>query len=324
MPLLPRKHLAASLLVLASAAAAAHAATPASLPAENYQLVWADEFNTEGPLNPNDWNYERGFVRNEELQWYQPDNATCHNGFLIIEARREHKPNPRYVAGSTSWRTSREFIEYTAASVTTARKHSFQYGRFEIRARINTDKGSWPAFWTLGNRGPWPANGEIDIMEYYNNTLLANIAWLGARGSGDGGSVWNSVRTPLTKLGPDWSNQFHIWRMDWDESAVKLYCDDQLLNSQDLAKTINDPELLRRAGRGFRGGVENAAPANPFHQPEYILLNQAIGGHQGGDPSQTTFPLRYEIDYLRVYQTPAQIAAQQAATQSAPRPITTP
>ncbi|HUO09262.1 MAG TPA: glycoside hydrolase family 16 protein [Phycisphaerae bacterium] len=319
------RHAALSVLfVLAGGPSAvpAYAATPSSLPADDYRLVWSDEFNTEGPLNPENWNYERGFVRNEELQWYQPENATCHNGFLVIEARREHKLNPHYVAGSASWRTSREFIEYTSASVTTARKHSFQYGRFEIRARINTRQGSWPAFWTLGNRGPWPANGEIDIMEYYDNTLLANIAWLGAGGSGDGRSFWNSVRTPLAKLGPDWSNQFHTWRMDWSESAVKLYCDDKLLNSQDLAKTINDPELLRRAGPGSPEGT--AAPSNPFRQPEYILLNQAIGGHRGGDPTHTPFPIRYEIDYVRVYQTPAQIAAQLSATQPSPAAPTTP
>src|SRR5581483_7487253 len=66
-------------------------------PADDYQLVWSDEFNTDGPLNPKDWRYENGFVRNLELQWYQPENATCKDGCLIIEARRERRPNPRYI-----------------------------------------------------------------------------------------------------------------------------------------------------------------------------------------------------------------------------------
>ena len=272
----------------------AFADAPSTQP-DGYTLVWADEFNTDGPLNSADWNYEKGFVRNNELQWYQPDNAICHNGLLIIEARREHKPNPTYVAGSKEWRTSREFIEYTAASVNTARKHTYQYGRFEIRARINTDLGSWPAFWTLGTHGGWPGNGEIDIMEYYRHMLLANIAWQGAVTTG-GPAVWNSTHTPLSKLGADWSSQFHTWDMDWDENSVKLYCDKTLLNSQDLAKTLNDPKIVGRRG----------TPANPFHQEHYILLNQAIGGQQGGDPSKTTFPLHYEIDYVRIYQTAAQ------------------
>ncbi len=272
----------------------AFADAPATQP-EGYSLVWADEFNTDGPLNSADWNYEKGFVRNQELQWYQADNAICHNGLLIIEARREHKPNPTYVAGSKDWRTSREFIEYTAASVNTSRKHTYQYGRFEIRARINTENGSWPAFWTLGTHGGWPSNGEIDIMEYYRHMLLANIAWQGGATTG-GPATWNSTHTALSKLGADWSSQFHTWDMDWDENSVKLYCDKTLLNSQDLARTLNDPKVVGRRG----------TPANPFHQEHYILLNQAIGGQQGGDPSKTTFPLRYEIDYLRIYQTAAQ------------------
>ena len=62
----------------------------------NWKLVWCDEFNTNGPPDPANWNYERGFVRNHELQWYQPENAFCTNGLLVIEARREHKPNPDF------------------------------------------------------------------------------------------------------------------------------------------------------------------------------------------------------------------------------------
>ena len=63
----------------------------------NRTLVWSDEFNTEGPLNEADWNYEKGFVRNYELQWYQPDNAICRDGCLIITARHEQVKNPNYV-----------------------------------------------------------------------------------------------------------------------------------------------------------------------------------------------------------------------------------
>src|SRR5690349_6547251 len=123
-------------------------------------------------------------------------------------------------------------------------------------------------------------------MEYYNKTLLANIAWLGPGGDSNGGSFWNSATTPLKKLGPDRPQKFHTWRMEWDPSSMKLFCDDQLLNSQDLSKTINKPDVV-----GKNGNLEN-----PFHQPMYLLLNQAIGGQRGGDPAQTTFPLRYEID----------------------------
>ena len=68
--------------------------------ADDWKLVWSDEFNTNGPPDPANWNYERGFVRNQELQWYQPENAFCTNGLLVIEARREHKHNPQFDAGS--------------------------------------------------------------------------------------------------------------------------------------------------------------------------------------------------------------------------------
>ena len=90
--------------------AASQTAPPASYP--GYSLVWADEFNRTGAPDPKDWTYERGFVRNRELQWYQPQNARQADGFLVIEARRERVANPGYEAGSSDWRRSREFAEY--------------------------------------------------------------------------------------------------------------------------------------------------------------------------------------------------------------------
>ena len=274
--------------------------------ADGYVLVWHDEFNTNGPLNPDDWIFETGFVRNQEAQWYQSDNAVCGDGYLVIEARKETQPNPRYIPpaggstsstapsatgrgarGGTAW-PNLPTITITSASVTTRGKHSWTYGRFEIRARIDTRPGSWPAFWTLGTTGGWPAGGEIDIMEYYADTVLANVAWAGVNGT-----AWNTGRTALAKLPADFSSDFHTWRMDWDAASIKLFLDDNLVNQQDLARTVN-------AGRGPLAGQ------NPFvDKPEYLLLNQAIGGQNGGDYSQTGFPIRYYIDYVRVYQKPS-------------------
>jgi beta-glucanase (GH16 family) len=263
-----------------SSAQAQEQKKPAS---DEYKLVWADEFNYQGSPDPNKWTYEKGFVRNQELQWYQPENARCENGMLVIEARRERKQNPGYTPGGNNRRGNRQYAEYTSASVTTRGLHSWKYGRFEMRGRIDTRAGLWPAFWTLGVQGRWPGNGEIDIMEYYKGVLLANVAW----GSKQPWTAkWDNSKKPITEFDPDWSKKFHVWRMDWDDKSIKLYVDDQLLNSTDLKDTVNEDEEAK----------------NPFHQPQYIILNLAIGGTAGGDPSGTEFPARFEVDYVRVYQ----------------------
>ncbi|GAB2806491.1 glycoside hydrolase family 16 protein [Ferruginibacter profundus] len=250
---------------------------------DGYTLVWADEFNKDGRPDTSNWNYENGFVRNEELQWYQPENANCINGSLVIEAKREQKPNPRYTEGTNDWRKKRQNIEYTSSCVLTRGKQQWQYGRFEMRAKIDISKGMWPAWWTLGVDKGWPGNGEIDIMEYYRGKLLANIACLGNNHK----AQWYSNTFKTDSLGGTaWANQFHTWRMDWTEEYIALYCDEQLLNKTNLDLLVN------KDGSNF----------NPFKQPHYMLLNLAMGGMNGGDPSQTSFPRKFEVDYVRVYQ----------------------
>ncbi|RYD81028.1 MAG: glycoside hydrolase family 16 protein [Sphingobacteriales bacterium] len=250
---------------------------------DGYNLVWFDEFEKDGVPNAQNWTYERGFVRNEELQWYQQENAFCKNGVLIIEARKELKPNPLYEKGSGDWRKKSENIEYTSACLITKGLRSFQYGRFEMRAKINISSGLWPAFWTLGEKGRWPANGEIDIMEYYRGKLLANIASLGINNK----PKWFIEVKSTEELGGEkWASTFHIWRMDWDSEAISLYVDGSLLNKTSLSELQNDD------GSGI----------NPFRQKHYILIDLAMGGLNGGDLNDTKFPNQMEIDYVRVYQ----------------------
>ena len=252
---------------------------------DEYQLVWSDEFLCNRILSNDDWGYEKGFVRNEENQWYQPDNAFCHNGNLVLEAREVDIVNPNYEESSNSWRQSRQKIKYTSASINTKGKHAWLYGRFEVRAKIPAYDGMWPAIWFLGVDGEWPSNGEIDLMEYYRGMILANGAW----GTDDRFKArWDDKKVPLTHFkDKNWAEKFHVWRMDWNEDFIKLYVDNELLNTVDLSQTINSP---------------NSVISNPFHQPQYLLLNLAIGGSQGGDPSNTKFPQQYKVDYVRVYQ----------------------
>ena len=108
-------------------------------------------------------------------------------------------------------------------------------------------------------------------------------------GPSAGRAIWDDVRKPMASFrDPDWSRKFHVWRMLWDERSIRLSVDDTWMNDVDVERTVNQDG----------GGI------NPLHQPHYMLANLAIGGTSGGDPSTTAFPIRYEIDYIRVYQKP--------------------
>ena len=124
-------------------------------------------------------------------------------------------------------------------------------------------------------------------MEFYikdqKQSILANAAWLG----GNIKPKWNSKVKLLSYFlakDPKWLDKFHVWRMDWDEEAIKIYIDDELINNVSTAKTLNPDGT------------------NPFQQEHYFLLNLAIGGDNGGDPKDSKFPIIYQIDYVRVYQ----------------------
>ena len=262
------------------AAAADEGRMPPRDPA--FKLVWADEFEGDGPVDEEKWRFERGFVRNHELQWYQPENARRENGLLVIEGRREKVANPQYEEGARDWRGQRKEAEYTSASLTTAGKHDWKFGRFEVKARFAVLPGLWPAIWTTG-RGRWPHCGEIDIMEYYSGRIYANFCWAG-RGGRD---VWNTGSHSIGRFDPrTWKDRFHIWVLEWDDEKMSIWMDGQLLNTQEMKHVMN--------GDGER--------VNPFLGPQAFRLNLAIGGGQAGDPSPTSFPQRYEVDYVRVYQ----------------------
>ena len=280
--------LAALLLLLA--ACTHHAPDAAPTPEPGWSLAWSDEFDRDGAPDPKNWTYERGFVRNQEHQWYQPENAVVPRRPAGDRgaARDEAEPDLRRRQHGLAARPRLD--RYTSASLTTRGLHGWRYGRFEMRAKIDMRPGMWPAFWTVGDSGRWPASGEIDIMEYYRDMLLANVAWADSSGR----AAWDDSRLPLDSLGvpasagmaSPWAEQFHVWRMDWDERAIVLSVDGRVLNTTDLSATVN------RDGTGI----------NPLQRPHHIILNLAVGGMQGGDPAGTAFPGRFEVDWVRVYQ----------------------
>lgn len=262
---------------------------------QDWALVWSQEFDIDGAYDRDVWDAEHGFVRNHEAQWYQEDNAYQKDGCLVIEARKEPKPNPAYrPQGRRDWRSERDSIKYTAASLTTRKSFSFLYGRLEVRAKIPTAGGAWPAIWLLGTGMPWPSCGEIDVMEYYRIRgvphILANVAW----GSDQPNhAVWNSKKKPFshfTEKEPQWADKFHLWRMDWTPQSIRIYLDDELLNDIPMNTIAN-------------GSI--GQHLNPFTRPQYLLLNLALGGDNGGAIDDSSMPMKYEIDYVRVYQAPS-------------------
>ncbi len=261
------------------------------------RLVLDQGFDVDGPPDPAIWGHETGFVRNQEAQWYRPENAVCQGGLLVIQATRERVPNPGFKAESGDWRTDRAFADYASASVTTKGKWSYRHGRVRMRARLDVGPGLWPAFWSVGSARPWPANGEIDIMENYRGLMLANAAWGGDK---PGKAKWKDSKTPLEQLAKEagfadvaaWSKAFHEWQFDWTPQRMEFRLDGRLLNTVDLSTTVN----------------QTPDHANPFHEPQSFIVNLAVGGTSGGDPSATPFPARLEVDWIRVWQTPEDAA----------------
>jgi len=257
----------------------------AGLRAGDWRLVWSDEFNTPGAPDPSRWTYEEGFVRNREAQYYtraRLENARVEDGLLIVEARKERFPNAAGREGSADWRRA-PYAEYTSASLTTEGKAAWRYGRVEVRAKLPTGRGAWPAIWMLGNNyreAGWPRCGEIDIMENVGvdpNVIHANIHT----------QSYNHVRktnkgSRITVSPP--SEAFHVYAVERFEDRIDFFVDEQKYFTFMNEKT----------------GVD----AWPFEQPFYLILNVAIGGAWGGQKGidAAIFPQRMEVDYVRVYE----------------------
>ncbi len=248
--------------------------------ASSYQLVWEDNFEGEN-LNTDDWNYEYhepGWV-NAELQEYvdAKENIYVKDGKLYIQAIKEGTGDKAH---------------YTSGRINTQGKHDFQYGRFEVKAKVPSGKGFLPAFWMMPTDesyyGQWPKCGEIDIMEVHGSALSTSYSTLhfGEPHTQKQGSYI------LPEGEGDFGNEFHVFACEWDPDEFRFYVDDTLFY------TVND-WFTKKTGFG-----EVAYPA-PYDQPFYVILNLAVGGSWVGYPDEDAEfgdNAQFVIDYVKVYQ----------------------
>jgi beta-glucanase (GH16 family) len=241
------------------------------LSAQCPQLVWSDEFSGN-QLDNTKWTPQIGNGceigncgwGNNELQYYRAENAIVSNGTLKIVARQERVDR---------W-------NYTSARLRSLQKGDFKYGRMEARMKMPIGRGIWPAFWMLNTDDQrWPQGGEIDIMEYLGHepdiihgTVHFGPAWPNNR----------SLTGNFKKISGDYSQDFHVYAVEWESNEIRWYIDDVLY------VTIKRNQLSPHPW--------------PFDSRFHLILNMAVGGNWPGNPnSSTVFPQNFEIDYVRVY-----------------------
>ncbi len=241
--------------------------------AQNYTLVWSDEFNGE-LIDTDIWNFWEGTAYNNELQYYtlRSKNAYVKDGKLYLEAHREEYKGQ----------------EYTSARISTdSTRIGWEKGRFEARIKMPLGRGFWPAFWLMPIRQiGWPKGGEIDIMEYRGNeptTTSGAIHFWKAGCEGNPVECRKFFVEEYTTADQNLNEDFHIYALEWTDKELVWYFDDHEF------QRIRFDEI--------------EAEFNPFTGPFYIILNLAVGGDFLPNPDETTeFPQALVVDYVRVYQ----------------------
>lgn len=241
-------------------------------------LIWRDEFNgAAGALDPRRWTFAEGGGGwgNRELQCYtrSPKNAATNGrGQLVITALRTYGT---VCAGGTRNR-------WSSARISTQGKLTARYGRLEIRAKLPSGAGAWPAFWALGANLPqvgWPRSGEIDVMEFTGNKPTTTTSAIHA--ARRDGTHWYSTRTAprSTTL----TSAFHTYAVEWTATSL-TFLRDGVATGQ-----IRKSEATRWA-------------TWPFDRPFFLVLNLAMGGtYAGSVPPYLTATQRFVVDYVRVY-----------------------
>jgi beta-glucanase (GH16 family) len=246
--------------------------------ATGWTLVWSDEFQqADGSVpDPSKWVYDLGGNGwgNNELQTYtsRTNNARIEDGRLVIEARQE-----------TYTGTDGIQRNYTSARLKTLGKVSWAYGRIEARIKVPRGQGLWPAFWMLGTNFPsagWPACGEIDIMENIGAEPSIVHGTIHGPGYSGGGSIGNAY---TLSGGAAFADDFHLFAVEWETNRIRWYADNHL--------------YFTATPSSLPGGSQWV-----FTQPQFVILNVAVGGTWPGNPDgTTTFPQRMTVDYVRVY-----------------------
>ena len=261
---------------------------------ENWILTFEDNFDSN-KLDTNKWNIQTGngffdgdtYVEgwgNRELEYYtnRDSNLKIENGILKIIALKEKYEG---VAGN-----SKKIFDYTSAKIDTKGNFSQKYGKFEMRAKLPTGKGLWPAFWLLpqdNNYGIWAASGEIDIMEGWGSKQdrVAGTLHFGSTAPNN----THKGAEHILKSGS--TNEFHTYSIEWEPGEIRWYIDGVLYQTQNnwYSRDLSKADFFNE-------------PA-PFDKPFYVILNLAVGGWFDGNPESNAnyFPQSYEIDYVRVY-----------------------
>ena len=236
-------------------------------------LIWSDEFD-DSELNSDIWSFDNGNGcpdlcgwGNNELEYYRPENTTLSDGVMTIEAKEE---------------SYRDF-DYTSSKILTRNKKSFRYGRIDIRATLPEGQGIWPALWLLPQEnvyGSWAASGEIDLMEMVGHeasTVHGTIHYGGKWPDNQHSGNEYSIDSGLFK------DEWHVFSLIWKEDFLEWYVDDELF-------------YTRTAG--------DLGEAHwPFNEEFYLIINLAVGGNWPGTPnSETIFPQKMFVDYVRVFQ----------------------
>ncbi|HWM01890.1 MAG TPA: discoidin domain-containing protein [Actinophytocola sp.] len=259
---------------------------PPTPPAPDFdRLVWSDEFNGANGSTPDPakWTPEVGPGVNNELQYYTNNNNARMDGAgnLVIQARREVTPGSSCPPDPNSGGSTT--CQYTSGRLNTHGKFETTYGRVEARIRVSTTQGLWPAFWMLGSDffagTPWPASGEIDILEHIGrepNLVYSTLhapAYFGAGGHG----------APLN-LGTNASAAFHVFAVEWDASHMTFYVDSNPFFTVD------------------RENLEQTRGPWVYDHPFFLILNNAVGGDWPGPPGPgTALPQNMLVDHIRVY-----------------------